>query len=217
MKSRFLSVASAATVFGLLACGTSTAPDAGVITQADVNQLANEVDGMAVSAMMDAGSSPFLPSFSVSITDAPFRADVAPVNRSFTRSHPCPAGGSVTVVGTSVGTSDILTHNLSLTTTATKTDSACAFNSRRGLLTLSGNPNVTLVTTVNLVAGKPVGPQTQSHKGSVTWMRGTKSGTCDIDLASTFDPAAGTITVTGTMCGHAVNVSRAAPSITRLG
>jgi hypothetical protein len=214
MRFQSLGLACAATVFGLLACDSGTAPDAG-ITQADVNQLANDVDALSVVALGDAGASAFSPSFNVitsAPSGAPISAAVVPVNRTFTNTHPCPAGGTVTISGSSVGTSDPVAHNLSVTTTATKTDAACAFNARNGVLTLTGNPNVALVTTVNIVAGKPVGPQTQSHKGSVSWARGTKSGTCNVDVTSTFDPTAATFTVTGTMCGRTVNVSRTAPA-----
>jgi hypothetical protein len=131
MKLQSLCVACAATVFGLVACNTGTEPDAGVITQADVNKLANDIDAMSVTTLMDAGSSPFMPSFSISAGDAPILADVTPVNKSFTKTHPCPAGGTVTIAGSSVGTSDPVAHNLSITTTAVKTDAACAFDSRR--------------------------------------------------------------------------------------
>ena len=34
------------------------------------------------------------------------------------------------------------------------------------------------------------------------------SGTCDVDLSSSFDPATHTVTVTGTFCGRTVNVTR---------
>ena len=105
-----------------------------------------------------------------------------------------------------------MAHNLSVTTTATRTDAACAFNSRGGVLTINGNPNVALTNTINVVAGKPVGPQTQTHKGSVTWTRGTKSGTCNIDVTSVFYPTAGTFSVTGTLCSRTLNVSRSAPT-----
>lgn len=214
MRTRTLSLALAAAAFGLVACNDGTAPDAG-ITQADVNQLANDVDALSVSTLGDVGASAFAPSFSVQGSDGSdlsLRFATTPVNRTINNTHPCPAGGTVTIAGSAVGTSDPVAHNLSVVTTVTKTDAACAFNSRGGLLTLNGNPNVQIGGTVNIVAGKPVGPQSLSHKGSVTWTRGTKSGTCNIDVISIFDPAAATFSVSGTMCGRTVNVSRSAPA-----
>jgi hypothetical protein len=212
MKSRYLSLLCASAVFGIAACNSATAPD-DAINQADVNQLANDVDAISMLTLGDAGASPFFPGFSVNASDAPFSAAVTLVNRTFTNTHTCPAGGTVTISGTTIGTSDPVAHNLAVNTVATKTDASCAFNSRRGLLTITGNPNVKLTSTIAVVAGKPVGPQTQTHKGSFTWIRGTKSGTCDVDVTSVFNPTAGTFTVTGTMCGRTLNVSRTGPSI----
>jgi len=211
MKARYLTLACAA-VFGIAACDSATAPN-DAINQADVNQLANDVDAISITTLGDAGASPFFPGFSLNASDAPFSAAVTAVNRTFTNTHSCPAGGSVTISGSTVGTSDPVAHNLAAVTTATKTDAACAFNSRLGVLTITGNPNVKLTNTVNVVAGKPVGPQTQTHKGSFNWTRGTKSGTCDVDVTSVFNPTAGTFTVTGTMCGRTINVSRTGPTI----
>lgn len=211
MKSRYLSLAGAAAVLGISACDSATAPT-NVITPTEVNRLANDIDAQSTITLGDAGASPFFPGFLLFASDAPFSAAVTAVNRTFTNTRSCPAGGSVTISGSTVGTSDPVAHNLSVVTTATKTDAACAFNSERGLLTVNGNPNVKLTSTVNVVAGKPVGPQTQTHKGSFTWTRGTTSGTCDVDVTSVFNPTAGTFSVTGTMCGRTINVSRTAPA-----
>ncbi len=212
MKSRSHLLAAGAVVFGLAACESSTAPDAG-ITQLDANQIANDVDALSFLALTDAGISAFGPVFSISVGEGSPSAAVEAVNRSFSNTHPCPAGGSVSVAGTTTGTSDRVAHNLSITTTATRTDAACAVNTKTGVLTMNGNPNIKLTNSVNIVAGKPSGPQTQSHKGSFKWTRGDKSGTCDVDVTSVFDATAGTHTVTGTMCGRAVTASRSGPKI----
>src|SRR6476469_6221895 len=121
MRYQSLGLACAATVFGLLACDSSAAPDPGVITQADVNQLVNDVDALSLVALGDAGASAFSPSFSVQTSDPSgvgISAAVVTVNRTFTNTHACPAGGTVTISGSSVGTSDPVAHNLSVTTTA---------------------------------------------------------------------------------------------------
>lgn len=210
MKSPSLILGAAAAVFGLLACGSSTAPDA-AINQADANQLANDVDALSSLVLGDGGVTPFAPLFSVSGGDAGLRLAVTPVNRTFTNTRNCPVSGTVTVSGTSTGTSDPVARNLSVSNTSTKTDAACAFNTKNGVLTITGNPNVKMTGTTNIVAGKPTGLQTQTHKGSYTWSRGGKTGTCDVDVASSFDPTTGTFTVTGTMCGHTVNTTRTGP------
>lgn len=213
MKARTVIVAGVTLAF-LAACDSSTAPSTG-IDAPDANQLANDVDDLTMTALGTAGVSALAPSFSVSPSDATDQlaplASVSTINRTFTNTRACPAGGTMTITGSVTGTSDPVAKNLSITTTATKTDTNCAFNTKHGVATLNGNPNVTITGTVNIVAGKPVGPQTLSHKGSYTWARNGNSGTCNVDVTSVFDPTAGTFTVTGTMCGRTVNTTRSGP------
>ena len=120
----------------------------------------------------------------------------------------CPQGGQVVIAGTVAGSGDRATHNLTIETNATRTDTNCAFETRDGVLTLNGNPNIAYKGNLNIVAGVLSGLQTQTHKGSFTWARTGGSGTCDVDLTSSFDPATHTVTVTGSFCGHTVNVTR---------
>ncbi len=124
-------------------------------------------------------------------------------------SRACPKGGQVTVAGTMVGSADRETQSLSVVSTATKTDANCAIQTRDGVLTLNGNPNVVVKSSTNIVAGKPTGLQTGSQKGGFTWTRSTGgAGSCVLDVTSSLDPATSTTTVVGSFCGHAVNVSR---------
>ncbi len=131
-----------------------------------------------------------------------------PINTQFTVTKQCPRGGQVVVAGTNTGTGDRTLHNLSVESVATKTDTNCAFDTRNGLLTLNGNPNIAYDGTLNIVSGVLSGLQTQTHKGSFNWARTGGSGTCSVDLTSSFDPATQTVTVTGTFCGRVVNVTR---------
>jgi hypothetical protein len=131
-----------------------------------------------------------------------------PINNQFTLTRQCPRGGQVVIDGTTTGTADVATHSLSLEVVATRTDTNCAFETRNGTLTLSGNPNLAYDGKLTIVNAALSGLQTQTHKGSFTWARAGGSGTCDVDIASSFDPATNTATVTGTFCGIAVNVTR---------
>jgi hypothetical protein len=211
MKALSLFV-GAATLLALAACDSATAPDSGIT--ADVNQIAGDLDALSFLALADAGASVFAPGFSISsVGDLTARAAVTPVNRTINVTRPCPAGGTVAIVGTATGTSDPVAHNLTLASSVTRTEAACGFNTQHGVVTLNGNPNVAMTNSINIVAGKPVGPQTQTQKGSFTWARGTKTGTCNVDVTSSFDATAGTITVSGSMCGRAVSVSRTAPKL----
>jgi hypothetical protein len=201
-------VCCAGLLMAVAACDQSTGlSDA--ITQDDANQLAADMDAVSTLGTSDFGLGP---SFSVSVGDGSATSVVSapvPINNTFSVTKLCPEGGQVVIAGTTIGTGDRTTHDLTLETNATRTDTNCAFQTRRGVVTLNGNPNIAYKGNVNIVAGVPSGLQTQTHKGSFTWARtGGASGTCDVDLTSSYDPATHTVTVTGTFCGHTVNVTR---------
>ena len=204
-------VCSAALLLAVAACSSdSTGVSANVITQADANQLAGDMDAVSTLGTTDFGLGA---SFDVNVdgsgasaaqtTSAPF-----PINTQFSITKQCPKGGQVAIAGSITGTGDRVAHNLSVEAVATRTDTNCAFDTRDGVLTLNGNPNIAYDGKLNIVAGVLSGLQTQTHKGSFTWARTGGSGTCDVDLASSYDPATHTVTVTGTFCGHTVNVTR---------
>ena len=200
-------VCSAALVLAVAACDQSTGLSGG-ISQADANQLAADMDAVSTLGSSDFGLGP---SFSVSVGSGSAAATVsAPIaiNNQFTVTKQCPKGGQVVLAGSVVGTGDRTTHNLTLEANATRTDTNCAFDTRDGVLTLNGNPNIAYKGNLNIVNALLSGVQTQTHKGSFTWARVGGSGTCDVDLTSSFDPATHTATVTGTFCGHTVNVTR---------
>ncbi len=207
LKQSYL-LGSAALVLAVAACSDSTGVS-GTISQADANQLAADMDAVTTLGATDFGQSA---SFSVSVDGSGASATVVsapfPINTQFTVTKQCPRGGQVVVAGGITGTGDRTTHNLSLQAVATRTDTDCAFDTRDGVLTLNGNPNVAYVGNLNIVNALLSGLQTQTHKGSFKWARTGGSGTCDVDLASSFDPATHTVTVTGTFCGHIVNVTR---------
>jgi hypothetical protein len=204
-------VCSAALLLAVAACSSdSTGVSANIITQADANQLAGDMDAVSTLGTTDFGLGA---SFNLNVdgsgtsaaqtTSAPF-----PINTQFSITKQCPKGGQVAIAGSNTGTGDRVAHNLSVEAVATRTDTNCAFDTRDGVLTLNGNPNIAYDAKVNIVAGVLSGLQTQTHKGSFTWARTGGSGTCDVDITSSFDPATHTVTVTGTFCGRTVNVTR---------
>ncbi len=202
-------VCSAALVLAVAACDQSTGLSGG-LSQADANQLAADMDAVSTLGTSDFGLGA---SFSVSVAPGSGSAATATsapiaINNQFTVTKQCPQGGQVVIAGSVVGSGDRTTHDLSLETNATRTDTNCAFQTRDGVLTLNGNPNIAYKANLNIVNGLLSGVQTQTHKGSFTWARVGGSGTCDVDLTSSFDPATHTATVTGTFCGHTVNVTR---------
>jgi hypothetical protein len=205
---------SAALLVAVAACNDSTGVSTS-ISQADANQLASDMDAVSTLGTTDFGLTAFFsvsvdPSggASASVASASIASTPFPINTQFTVTKQCPRGGQVVIAGGITGTGDRTAHNLSVEAVATRTDTDCAFDTRDGVLTLNGNPNIAYDGKLNIVNGALSGLQTQTHKGSFKWARTGGSGTCDVDLTSSFDPATHTVTVTGTFCGHTVNVTR---------
>ena len=207
MLKRSYLLCSAGLLLAVAACSDSTGVS--TISQADANQLAADMDAVSTLGTTDFGLGA---SFSVSVDPSAPSASVAaapvPINTQFTVTKQCPRGGQVAIAGSITGTGDRIAHNLSVEAIATRTDADCAFDTRDGVLTLNGNPNVAYDGKLNIVNSVLSGLQTQTHKGSFKWARTGGSGTCDVDLTSSYDPATHTVTVTGTFCGHTVNVTR---------
>ena len=200
---------SAGLILAIAACDSSTGLSAN-ISQADANKLAADMDAVSTLGTSDFGLGA---SFSVGVdgSGAASTTTLAPTtfNNTFDVTKPCPKGGTVEIEGTINGTGDRTTHSLTVDANATRTDTDCAFEARNGgTITVNGNPNIAYTGHLNIVNGAFVGLQTQKHEGSFKWARTGGSGTCDVDVTSSFDPATHTVTVTGNFCGHTINVTR---------
>ena len=206
MITQFHLVRGAALVVALAACSDSTAVSNG-ISRDDANQLAADMDAVAALGTSDVGLGAV---FSIGVDPGSAASVSVPVtfDNTFNVTRQCPKGGQVVFDGRVIGSGDRATHSLAVETIATRTDTDCAFRTKRGLLTVSGNPNLAFDGKLNIVNGALSGVQTATHKGSFTWARAEISGTCDVDLSSAYDPATHTATVTGKFCGFDVNVTR---------
>jgi hypothetical protein len=197
MHPKTLYRASLAALCTLAACdGSTTGADPNTFSGDDAAAIAPAYSEMAES---DLGA----PSFSGAALD------VVTTTTSFTRSHTCPVSGSVKVQGTLVVTVDRTAHSATSQLNATRTDSACAFTARGGrTLTITGNPNIVVTGSWSVANGVP-GIRTVTHQGSFSWAgSGGGSGTCTVDLTSTWDPAAHSVHVVGTFCNRTVDVTR---------
>jgi hypothetical protein len=207
LKQSYL-VCTAALLVAAVACSDSTGlKGAKSISLADANRLATDFDGVA-----SFGSSDFGPgvSFSISTDGTSGSASVVsapvPINTTFTITKQCPRGGQTVFDGSITGTGDRVAHDLTLDANATRTDTNCAFDTRDGVLTLSGN--LTFGAHINIVNSALSGLQTATHKGSFSWSRTGSSGTCDVDITRTFDPSTKTLTIKGSFCGHNIDVTK---------
>lgn len=202
-------VLAALAAAALLAAGcdkNATAPTADALESADAALLAEELDALTGAALSAGIGSAVL------FSEIPANGAPLPVDRSFTSTRRCPGGGSVAMAGTTKGEVDMAARSLTLETSATRTESACAFPSRRAggaTLTVDGNPNVAIRASHKLAGGQPAGPQTITQKGAFKWSASDgRSGSCTLDLTSTVDFATVTYSVKGTMCGQAVDVTK---------
>ena len=205
IRNPFL-LCSAVLILAVAACDSSTGVSS-TLSQADVNDLALQMDAVSTLTPSDFGLGS---SFSIVASGSVAAAASAPIaiNNQFTVTKACPKGGQVALAGTITGTGDATTHNLSLEVSATRTDTDCAFQTRNGTLTLNGNPNLTYDGKLSIVNSALSGLQTQTHEGSFSWARVGGSGVCDVDITSSYDPATHTATVAGTFCGIAVNATQ---------
>lgn len=195
-------------VLAIAACDTSTGLSGSELSLADANDLAAALDENAALGTNDLGLGA---SFSMNAGEngsAAVSAVPVTFNNAFSVTRQCPRGGQVVIAGAISGVGDRATHDLSVHAVATRTDDDCAFQTRNGVLTLNGNPDIDYDGNLSIVAGQLSGVQTQTHKGSFTWSRPGGSGTCEVDLTSSYNPTTHTATVTGMFCGHTVDVSR---------
>jgi hypothetical protein len=124
--------------------------------------------------------------------------------RTFERERACPLGGKVTLSG-SVERERNGEGAVEFTLAATGVKTDCTRQARNEL-TLTVNGTFSLEAYRKRVNGQPVGPQTTTKKGQFDWARSDgETGSCEFDLTSVRDPAAGKRTVKGTICGREID------------
>lgn len=136
--------------------------------------------------------------------------------RSFTRTAPCPAGGSVSASGSSESSTNPETKVVSTKWTHTQTHSACAISKTRGdqtwtavmdgKVTTSGNSSYKLPETKG--APRTLLSWSSATTGSITTKIGDKTSTCVMDVKQAWDPVKQAFTLTGTVCGKAVDTTK---------
>ena len=194
----------------MVGCESALGPGGSPLTADDASRLASDLDIIG-NAAIDGALVALGASFSGGSSTGSLATDVpVPVRGTFTRTLTCPQGGQVTVVGTTTGEGDRETRTLTTESNVVKTHVNCAVGRRNGLtITMNGNPNIVVKATRKIVGGRPSGPQTLSQKGGFTYaISDGRSGSCAIDLTSTFDPDTRTHTLKGVNCGRTVDVTR---------
>ena len=156
------------------------------------------------------------------------------------RTRPCPQGGTTRSVTTVTSVVDTVARTGKVTTSSTDTPAACAFtvDSLNATIRTIANPGtvITITGAPSLVSQSASsyswaaasdsarggrltrGATTGTQTGSFTYTTSDgRSGTCAVNLATTFDPTARTHRVAGTFCGQAVDVTTTLPERGRRG
>jgi hypothetical protein len=199
----YLGATCAATLMLTACAADALRPDAPArLSQAEADLLAPAFDD-ASAGMVDGQVSY---SLNLHAAASPDRTDVL----EFSRTRSCPHGGEMRMAGTHTREWNRQAGSMTARVQATKTAVGCTFARGDGAtIAIDGNPHIAVSGTRHRVMGQPHGPQTLRQHGSFTWRRSTGgSGTCDVDLTSTADPAARTVTVQGSFCGHTVDRTR---------
>jgi hypothetical protein len=119
---------------------------------------------------------------------------------SFSRSRPCPAGGTVAVAGELHRTLDLDTGVMEATSSGSRTRTDCAFV--RHELTITVNGSAEWESSRRRVHGIPDGPQTSSYSGSFHAVRSDGAErSCSFSIEVVREPGEHRRTVRGTMCG----------------
>jgi hypothetical protein len=189
-------VPALALVLAVVGCGELTGPGDDLDNE-DLAFLALEADALTGQLVDDMGFGLFAGSDLLVGS-----ADPRDTSGSFTRTHECPAGGTLTVTGTldrSRNDAGVVEWDVS----GSGEWADCARRRREITRTIDGQ--FEFESHRSRQNGEPVGLQTSHKSGSFTWTRSDgQSGTCEFDITSTRDPVAGTRTVTGTICGREI-------------
>ncbi len=126
----------------------------------------------------------------------------------FTLTRSCLVGGQVVIAGTIEREWDRESHSGSSDLSVTKTHEQCARPLRNSdvVITLQGAPNIAVEAHHAWDSGHRSGLQTMDMEGAVDWATDDdREGTCEIDIAVTFDPETRTRTVSGTFCDRTID------------
>ncbi len=198
-RIRLAAVAVAA--FALAACGKdATSPASTQLKPDEAQALA-----LSMAASGDAYSGAVAAPDVVTLSTSG-GTTIGPI--TFTQSHPCPKGGTVTPDVTITGSMDLTARSLSLEVKGTETPKDCAYPVKAVTVTVNGNPNLAIDAKLAIVAGVPSGAQTFTEKGGFSWKTSDgRSGTCTVDLTSSADFGKNLRSVTGTFCDQHIDIS----------
>lgn len=204
MRTRNLLIAILA-IGGLTAC-RDVAGTGGSLT---ADEVAEVTEGM-IAVSFDATGQVAAADASATAEGLALSVDPITSHTEFTITRSCLLGGQVVLDGTRDREWDRATHSGSSDLSLTKTHQDCTHPLRGTDLTvtLNGADHVAVEAHHEWADGRRSGLQTLSMEGAVAWETSDdRSGTCEIALDVTFDPATHTRAVEGQVCNRTFDVT----------
>ena len=183
----------------LIGCGGGTDTATGSLSQEEVEAIASQLVGGAVSGMGNPSAAPGAQS-------APATACTTyPINISANVHADCPVGGYINVTGGATGSINTCGPTyIAISLTETIHDCTCVSDG----VTINGDPYISAVATFTFLDGLPATRQDIHISGGIKWGT-TPAESCQIDLQTNFDYFSGTSETTGTICGRSVHIDTA--------
>lgn len=131
----------------------------------------------------------------------------------FSRSAPCPGGGTVTVAGRVNRQSLEGDPTMSLDFSLSVLHEECALRGTERRVVLTAAPGISGDAHYAKTSQALEGPQTSEISGILRWSASdSASGRCEVGIRTRLDPETGALRVTGSVCGVSVDdvVDRAA-------
>lgn len=147
-------------------------------------------------------------SFSLIADEQQPRMETVTTTRNFDVTRTCAQGGSAENKGSAVTTFDRTSRSGTFQLNAVHTANACVHARRNGAsVTITTQPNIVVAANGSITNGVP-GVYTMTHRGAFEWTAERGSGTCQVDITSSYDPATQTRKVSGTICNRTIDVTR---------
>ncbi len=188
LDTRFLLVAAA--LAPLAACSSTTDPGGGTTaTPLSASEAGTLAAGFLSQANAAAGR------------------ETSTVNSdgTITYTAPCPLGGTITDVISSVTSTLDATRSGTLTSTSTLAPQGCIVGTGARQIAITGDPSLTVRSSTTFAAGVLTA-------GNMTVAGGFKwdGGGCrsNYTATTTVNGSTRTLTISGTICGHGVNVTQ---------
>ena len=180
------------------ACGDSTAPDA-TLTDDEAIELARQME-IHFTGGFSSSTAPEGAGVQFNTVPEPFNV---PVDVSV----PCPRGGNTRLTGTVSGTMDEATESLTAHLNGTHRPTNCGYDVHGKTISISGS--LTTTAHVEVANGVPIGRHAATLVGEFNWRASDgRRGTCAVDITSTANFSSRISTLTGTLCGSPIQLSR---------